>query len=230
MKKILSVVVFLFAAFSCSPVLGQEQFPSWVPPEAVQAAKERWLHMMGLKTDARLFEQYGIWPEDLPRSQLKDPRKIIGIDYESYQPDSSDIFTMLNDRNGKYANAFGFSVFIDEKCVGTIVVSLRDQQWVQREITGANKDVEDVYARIYSSYPPSDDLIIYETMDAAFFVVMDDKVIDTFHWNVETMAFEEMNPAQYMMKEKARILEFKKSAYYQHILEIKKQQHADSLR
>jgi hypothetical protein len=50
------------------------------------------------------------------------------------------------------------------------------------------------------------------------------------YWDVEARAFKERNPAQYLTNEKARIVEYKKSAYYQHYLDVKKQAHEDSLK
>lgn len=227
--KALSILMLLILALPFSPALGQERFPSWVPPEAAKAAKAAWLHWAELEDNDELLKKYGILREELPRSQLGDPRKVVDIDYESYQP-GSDIFAMLNNENSRYRNAFGFSVCIDNSRVGSVVVSLRDQWWIMREITGAGGDPVNPYAEIYSKYPPSENLVICQKVDGAFFIVKDSKVIDVFYWNVETRDFREMDPTQYIMREKTGIENFKKSDYYKHYLEIRKQAHEDSLK
>jgi hypothetical protein len=92
--KGLLLLPLLTLVLSFSPALGQERFPPWVPPEAVQAAEYWWQRVIGAESSSQAPVLYGVCKEDLSRSQLWNPRKIVDIDYESYQP-GADIVAML---------------------------------------------------------------------------------------------------------------------------------------
>ncbi|MCX5754163.1 MAG: hypothetical protein NTW97_11080 [Candidatus Krumholzibacteria bacterium] len=225
LRCVLVLIASIFA-ISASPAWAEEQFPSWVPPEAVRAAREVWFNSTNHESSDRLFIKHGISSSsDLARSALMHPRKLVDIDYESYQP-GSDIFAMFS----PHKNGFGFSVYIDDRYVGTVEVALKNQQWIMMGVGGPGLNARDFYGGIYSQYPPSMDLIIYQKVDGAFFIIEGNEVIDSFYWDVETRTFKEMDPAQYITNERARIIEYKKSAYYQHYLDVKKQMHEDSLK
>lgn len=224
--KGISLVFFMVISWF-SPVLGQEQFPSWVPSEAVQAAKEGWLRQTQLKSDTRLSISYGICREDLSRSRLQDPRKIVNIDYESYEP-GSDILAMFSDTVGRYRNGFGFSVHIDGRCVGTVMVAMQNHTWMIIEISGVGNSAVDVFSTIYSRYAPADDLVIYWKRDGAFFISKECRIINAFYWDVATRSFKEIPPEEYIIMEKARTIEFKKSGYFRRCPQIGKEQ-PDSL-
>lgn len=192
----------------------------------MKAARDVWFRNTSYESAERLAIEHGIFsPSELARSELRHPRKIVDIDYEKYQP-GSDIFAMFS----THQNGFGFSVYIDDGYVGTVEVVHQNQQWKMRMVGGAGLAERDFFWGIYSLYPPSVDMIIYQKVDGAFFIVKDSVAIDSFFWDVETRTFKEMNPAQYAANEKARIIEYKKSPYYAHYLDVMKQLHEDSLK
>jgi hypothetical protein len=110
------------------------------------------------------------------------------------------------------------------------VVSSKDQTWIMEEITGPGSDTFDAYAGISSRYTRSDDLVIYQQVSRAFFIVKDQRVIDSFCWDVRTKAFKEMAPDYYIIREKAGFPNYMRSASYIHYLELKNQQHENSVK
>jgi len=210
--RILSATGVLFLVFLLTSCCGsQEEFPSWVKDGAAQAARDHWLDVAGAKKGDWLYKSCGIGYNEEYAVVFRHPRRIIDVDYEGFTGNES-IPEHFHDYCEETGDAFGFSIYLEKRLIGSIEVYFQDNEWRLRKITpNSGPDAHDIYEPIYSKYVPSEDVRICQKFDGAFFVTRDGEVKDVFVWNGKTRTYEIVEPIGHMFAEKSRIEESRDS-------------------
>ena len=112
-----------------STTYGQDEFPAWVPEDAVKAARFQWDYMVETHSIESITHMFGLKDKDeASRCILKNPYKIIKVDYETYKA-GDDIQNYFNSLDGELDEAYKFVVYLDDRYIGTIGVIYKDGDW-----------------------------------------------------------------------------------------------------
>lgn len=189
----------------------REQFPPWVPIEAVNAAQDHWLYTVNIKKGDWLQSSFGLSYEDARRATLRYPRKIIDVNYKSFT-EGDKIIDHFNDFNGKHKRAYGFAIYTDDRLIGSIDVYFQDGTWLFRQINQRKgHEGSDIFSPIYERYSGADDVVIYQKFDGAFFVTKADSILEVFDWDQESRVCRSVRPKRHMRETKVKIEEIEKS-------------------
>ena len=195
-------------------IAGQDTLPSWVPKDALSAAKKQWDNRAMDFGAASLQQTYGLNDtNEVLSCELKHPYRVIEIDY----PNCSDgnILNCLVSPHGLWDSAYGFGIYYNGALIGDIVVTYRNGSWRMASISGRGQERrEDNLAPIFDRYPASAGYKIYKDWNGAFFVLKQDSVIAAFVFDTQGIKYRETKPQEYIQTERARRIEWGKK-YYQ---------------
>lgn len=159
-----------------------------------------------------LQSRFGISFDDACRATLRYPRKIIYVDYESYT-EGDNIVDHFTDFNGKYNCAYGFSIYIDDRLIGSIDVYFLNGEWQLRKIDQQKEpEGSDMFSHCYDKYLDAEDVVVYRQFDGAFFFTKADTLLEVFDWDWESKAYRSVQPERHMLEMKAKIEKFKRSS------------------
>lgn len=209
--SMLALIILSAAAFcddSCS----------WIPDTLLNELKEAWKQeiydypvsyfegIFGLKTKV-----------DVLSCSLKNPYRLIEIDYESYK-EGDNIYECM-----EFLDGYGFGLYCDGQKLGGFVAKLINGAWeipITYHMHG--KVVEDYVGDIYKKYPASSGYEIYSHYPEIFFIVKDKEVIEVIKWDYSKDSIGGFPPSEHMLAYKKFLIEMKESRLHKRLLESKR--------
>ena len=206
MKTFFMFITFLGFLLPNS-VYGQEDILESVPKGALEAAQRHWKVRVERYAPESLKHEFGLDSKnDALSCELRNPFKVISIDYRNYN-DDRNILDCLVSPNGIFNIAYGYGIYNNDTFVGDISVYYDSGSWKFLELAGyGNKPIDDPLGPIFDKYPISSRCKIYRDISHEIFVIKGDSAIVSFKWDAQNRKYSEINPIEYIKKEKARLL------------------------
>jgi len=187
---------------------GQDTLPSWVPEQALLAARRQWDINIKAYNLTSLRNEFGLSSTSEALScDLRNPYRLIRLDYENYEDDCA-LSRFLTTSRVAHDSAYGFGIYYGDNVIGHMCVEYEDGSWTFLEMCGYRSASRgDLFAPIFDKYPVASGYVIYrEDWSRIFFVLKDSKVIGAFAAipDIVDGHYEAIEPREYLRQKKDR--------------------------
>lgn len=202
---ILSAVLFLTQAQAGE----EEEFPEWVPKEAIEAAKK------GLSSFVDFSVQIGamyinekLKKEDLVGCTIKHPHEIVRVDGMNYIKGEKiqDTFSPLPTAK----RSIGFGVYLGKKLIGLIRADKnKNNTWQATGMGYLGLNANDYLSELFAIYPPEKGFKIYkEFMGGIYFISKKGEIIKVMRHSPYQDKWISTDPIEFMVKAKKDMIEY----------------------
>lgn len=223
MRKILIIPSIICIA--CSGYVYGQDAPEWIPYEALESAFNEYgtYDSLVYNVDSLTYEGYKNG-EIIPKWKLKNPYRVVWIDYENYNKGDDilkyvkmDSMYVLKYDSMYYRETIGFQAYWQGTYNEDIQVTKTNDNWHMSHIGGIG-DLTEVYIK----YPLASGYFIctnyYPFRKNVIFVVRNDSLVDVFigkcDYIKEYCEFKRTDPISHMVEQKEKIEEWKKTERY----------------
>lgn len=228
MKMIL--IILSIICISCSGFAYGQDAPEWIPNEALECAfKEYGTHdSLVYNVDSLAYERYKDG-EILPKWKLKNPYRVVWIDYENYIKGDAilkhikmdSMYARKNDST-YYRETIGFQAYWQGTYGEDIQVTKTTDTWHMSHIGGIGDLTE-----VYKKYPLASGYFIctnyYPVRENIIFVVGNNSIVDAFigkyDHEKQDCEFKRTDPITHMIEQNEKIKEWKKTARYKRLFQ-----------
>ena len=226
MRKIL--IILSISCTACSGYVYGQEAPEWIPNEALESAFKVYgrFDSLAYNVESLAYERY-INGEIIPEWELKNPYRVVWIDYENYIKGDDivkymkmDSMYVLRYDSMCYRETIGFQAYWQGTYEEDIQVAKTNDTWHMSQIGGIGD-----LTKLNRKYPLASGYYFctngYHSGNNDIFIVRNDSLVDVFigEYNHEKQEreFKRTDPISYMMEQKKKIEEWNKSKRYKRL-------------